>query len=485
MDRFFAYAKPEEVGIRSEHVQDFIVKLDAYDLCMHSVLLIRRGKLVAQAYYAPFTAKTLHRMFSVTKSFTSLAIGLLQEEGKLSLDHQIADYFPEKLPNQGLHPYLRETTIRDMLIMASPHATTTYQRRPVEDWVQSFFAVEPTHPPGTIFSYDTSSSHTLAALVEKLAGMPLLDYLRKRFLDQIGFSKEAYILTDPMGVSMGGSGLMATPLDVAKVAWLVLRGGAYRGLRYLPQDYIKDAVSKQIDSSLREERMDGRQGYGYQFWRVRHNGFAMLGMGGQYALCFPDQDLLLVTTGDIQGVPFGRTAVFDAFFDEILANLEDRPLEPNQGAWERLDTALKGAAMKPLRGPENAALAAQINGKIYRVSPNKLGIEQVFLSFEADKGTLHYTDQQGSHQLDFGLNAHLISTFPHYNLQCATSAAWLDRNNLLLRSCLIDYEIGMMTIQLCFDHDRATVLLKRNVEIGGTSLLRDTLVFNLLQEEQS
>src|SRR5690554_6067515 len=147
MDRFFAYAKPEEVGIRSEHVQDFIVKLDAYDLCMHSVLLIRRRKLVAEAYYAPFTAKTLHRMFSVTKSFTSLAIGLLQEEGKLSLDHQIADYFPEKLPNQGLHPYLRETTIRDMLIMASPHATTTYQRRPVEDWVQSFFAVEPTHPP--------------------------------------------------------------------------------------------------------------------------------------------------------------------------------------------------------------------------------------------------------------------------------------------------------------------------------------------------
>ena len=205
MGGFFERAMPEEVGIQSEHIQNFIEKLAAYDLCMHSILLIRHGKLVAETYYAPYTADTLHRMFSITKSFTSLAIGLLREEGKLFLDHKIIDYFPEKLPDGGVHPYLAEVTIKDMLRMASPHQNTTYKLNPEVDWVKSFFLVEPSHLPGTIFSYDTSSSHILAALAEKLSGRPLLEYLRLRFLDDIGFSRNAYVISDPMGVSMGGN----------------------------------------------------------------------------------------------------------------------------------------------------------------------------------------------------------------------------------------------------------------------------------------
>ena len=121
------------------------------------------------------------------------------------------DHFAEKLPLGGPSPELARLTIRDMLRMATPYNGTTYKRRPTKDWVGSFFTARTDHEPGSFFCYDTSSSHTLCALVEKRMGRPLLDVLRREALDAIGFSEQSYCIRDPMGISQGGSGLMATP----------------------------------------------------------------------------------------------------------------------------------------------------------------------------------------------------------------------------------------------------------------------------------
>ena len=139
-------------------------------------------------------------MFSITKSFVSMAIGCLAEESKLKLDDKIVDYFPEKQPESGTYKYTAMLTIRDMLKMKTCHTKTTYKNPGVTDWVGSFFTTKPTHVPGTVFSYDTSSTHVLGALVEKLSGMTILDYLRSKGLDELGFSKDAHILTDPQGM---------------------------------------------------------------------------------------------------------------------------------------------------------------------------------------------------------------------------------------------------------------------------------------------
>ena len=204
MAEFFPKASPESVGICSQSVMDFFDRLEANDVCMHSVLIIRDGKLAVETYYHPYQADTLHRMFSVTKSFTSLAIGLLAEEGRISLDDKIIDYFPEKLPAKGVHPYTAKITIRNMLMMATAHAGTTISGHRIRLGEELLYRTS--YPSArTLFHYDTSASHTLCGLVEKLTGMPLLDYLRTKFLDEIGFSKDAYILHDPVGVSMGGS----------------------------------------------------------------------------------------------------------------------------------------------------------------------------------------------------------------------------------------------------------------------------------------
>ena len=168
---------PETTGISASCIMDTLREIDQKGIFLHSFLLWKSDNLVAEGYYAPVKRNDLHRMFSVTKSFVSIAIGLLQEECRLTLDDPIVKFFPEYVPDPAqAHPWLLATTIRDMLSMRSCHATTTYDKFSSKtDWVASFFTVPPTHKPGTVFHYDTSATHTLCALVEKLSGMTMLD----------------------------------------------------------------------------------------------------------------------------------------------------------------------------------------------------------------------------------------------------------------------------------------------------------------------
>lgn len=182
---------PETTGISASCIMDTLREIDQKGIFLHSFLLWKSDNLVAEGYYAPVKRNDLHRMFSVTKSFVSIAIGLLQEECRLTLDDPIVKFFPEYVPDPAqAHPWLLATTIRDMLSMRSCHATTTYDKFSSKtDWVASFFTVPPTHKPGTVFHYDTSATHTLCALVEKLSGMTMLDYLRKKSLMRLAFQK--------------------------------------------------------------------------------------------------------------------------------------------------------------------------------------------------------------------------------------------------------------------------------------------------------
>lgn len=154
-------------------------RLQKKQVPMHSFLLMRHDTLIAEGYYAPYQKDTLHRMFSISKSFTSIAIGLLEAEGKLSLDDPIVSYFPDKIP-ANVHPWIAAMTIRDMLMMRTCHAATTYKVDMKSDWVESFFTVPPTHPAGKLFHYDTSSAHTLSALVERPFGQPMLGLSQRK-----------------------------------------------------------------------------------------------------------------------------------------------------------------------------------------------------------------------------------------------------------------------------------------------------------------
>lgn len=456
----FESIKPEAAGIASSRLINFAKRLENQNIPMHSIIIMRHGKICMETYYAPYTKDTLHRMFSVTKSMVSLAIGLLADEGKISLDDHIADYFPEKLPETGAHPYLKMLTIRQMLTMQTCHDKNAYKIHGTPDWVGAFFTVTPDHVPGTNFSYDTASTHTLGALVEKLTGMDLLDYLRLKFLDEIGFSKEAFILKDPSGkVSMGGSGMCALPRDILKVMYVVSKGGCINGKQLLPADYIKEATVKHSDPYGKSGTFEEMQGYGYQIWMTTHNGYAFYGMGGQLAVYYPDKDIILVTTSDTQGRQGGVQCIYDAFYEEVYNHLDETSDTPDD-----YDSFVKFENSRQLLvepGEYNSALMEIINNRTYEFDSNPCGVGQLSLSFSKDSGVLNFTNNTGKHSIQFGLGKNIIQEFPDYNFKCAASAAFRTENSLLIKVQIIDTAIGNMYICLSFTDNYITVMMRK------------------------
>lgn len=458
MDRLaFEYSKPESVGVSSQWIQSFLDRIEGSHLPLHSFILMKDDKIIAETYYAPYKADTLHRMFSVTKSFVSIAIGLLEAEGKLSIDDKIIDLFPEKLPEGEIHPYLGELTIKNMLKMSTCHKMTTYKAPGVTDWVGSFFTTPPSHAPGTTFSYDTSSTHTLCALVEKLTGMKMLDYLRTKFLGEIGFSQEAYVVEAPGGESLGGSGLMSTPMDLLKFMYVISKDGCVNGKQLLPKDYVKAATAWQIDTYGKGATWEEMQGYGYQFWRTSHNGFCCYGMGGQYACYYPDENIILVTTADTQGRGGGTQLIFDAFYQEIYDKIGTR--------WENedidLDKYLASRTLGHIEGKNTSPILCEINKVKYVLDDNVKGFKWITLSLDGEEGNLQYETQEGVFTLPLAIGSNKIIQFPKYDFKAAVSGAFRDNNTFLIKANIVDECVGNVYIQLVFKDDAVTVLMRK------------------------
>lgn len=465
----FETARPEEVGVSSQNLIDFLQRLEQVHIPMHSVIMMRHDKVILETYYKPYERNTLHRMFSITKSFVSIAIGLLEEEGKLSLDDQIIKYFPEKLPPEGVHPYIEAMTIRDMLRMASAHDKTTFKTMKIDDWVKTFFVVKPNHVPGTCFSYDTSSTHTLSALVEKLSGMELLNYMRSKFLDALDFSKDAYCLKDPVGVSMGGSGLMATPYDILKVMYVIAHEGSYKGTQLLPAKYIKEATTKQIDNYGKSATFEEMQGYGYQFWCTTHNGIVCYGMAGQLSLYLPDKDIILVTTADTLGRQGGVQLIYDAFWDTIYSKLDQEPTKAMSENYKLSDEAflnyVNSREIMHVEGSITSPTAQSVVGKNFILDENPMGFTAITLSLDLDneskQGEFIYTNKTGQHSLKFCIGSNQIQQFPDYNYKTAVSAAWRTEDTFLIKAHIIDECIGNIFIQLVFKEDTVTLMMRK------------------------
>lgn len=309
---------PEKAGLSEELTERFLTSLEEKNAGMDSVLLLRDGRILLEKYWAPYDKDKNHRMYSVGKSFTAIAIGLLAADQKLTLEDDICDYFPDKLPEK-VHPWIKEMKVKHLLMMSTAHKETTYKNYD-GDWVESFFHVEPDHRPGTVFSYDTSATHVLCALVQRLAGKDMLQFLREKVLDEIGFTSHEW-LKDEAGVVRGGDGLYCTSRDLAAVAQLCMDGGVYHGKQLIPPHYLKEMLSVQI-STAHKLAYDERFGYGYQVWGNREKGgFTFYGMGGQLAVCFPNKRFMLVTTGNMTERSKDIHLIYESFYEVIYPRL--------------------------------------------------------------------------------------------------------------------------------------------------------------------
>lgn len=472
MDR--KISTPEAQGIPSWALEKLLKRLEEHRIPLHSILIARHGHLVLEAYSRPYGREILHRMFSQTKSLTSLAVGLLISDGVLSLQDKICDYFPEYLPGE-VHPWMEKMTIEHMLMMETCHNRTTYDMNSTtENWVRSFFQTPPTHCPGTVFLYDTSSSHTLCALVEKLTGEKMLDFLKRRVLREIGFSEESYIMEDPFGTSMGGSGLMAKPMDMMRVGLMLMNHGRHPddygkkdGRQVYPQEYLEKALAFQVSTTMNSL---SDKGYGYYFWQVPGDGFGMLGMGSQETRCYPKEDVVVVVTADTQGMQNGSDIIFQDIFAEVFEHLSDGPLPEDRSAYEALAERSTRQALPVLTDWSGENCQAEVDQVEYFFYPNRQGFRKMCFSVGtgsyANKwGSLIYENESGCHRLKFGFGWNLCGQFPEYDQRYMASAAWCESNTLYIRIYLVDESLAAVHIKLNFQEDgHLTVFMQKTEE---------------------
>jgi len=472
---FLKASSPESLGIPSSAILNFLERIDRQQTCMHGFLLLRKGKIAAEGYWAPYTENSMHRMYSVSKSFVSMAIGLMIDEGKLTLNDRVADFFKDKV-SENLHPYLTETTIRDLLIMATPHNSTSYSFND-NDWAATFFQTEPSHPPGTVFSYDTAGTVILNTIVERVSGLPFLEYMRKKLLDPIGVSKDVWCIKTPEGTSWGGSGVICRLRDMARMAYMCMNKGRWNDTQLISEEYIEAATSKQIDNSIK-----GGCGYGYQIWMTESNGFAFRGMGSQLAFCFPDKDLLFTCISDTQGSGVSGSGamgagISDSFYEEIFNKIQDSSLPEDTNSYNMLKNKIESLKILPQRGSLTSTFQQKINGMWYNLSKNRMGILKTRFVFKGDIGVWEYENATGEHQFVFGIGKIIAGSFPQNNYygekigtisgkcyDCLSSAAWVEEHKLNMLVYVTDIYLGSLRMSFSFKGNEISIQMIKVAE---------------------
>ncbi len=476
---------PEQAGISSKSVTKFIHKLEERGLYTHGMLMMRGDDIFAEAYWAPYHKESIHRMYSQTKSFVGIAIGLLLEEGKLKLDDPIASYFPEKI-NKTLHPWLAEQTIRQMLTMETTGMSANWfsDKTAIDRTEHYFRTMDVLHPAGTYWQYDSPGSQVLSSLVEKLSGMTLLEYLKQKLFNTMGTFRTAKMLKTRNEDSFGDSSMLCTLRDIASFGRLLMKGGIHNGERLMDADYIREATSPVVDNDENGFSQGFHLGYGYQIWQAPRGGFAFVGMGCQVTICLPQYDFLFTCTADDQGhqgayeTPY--PLVITAVYDFIVDFLEDKPLPDDPESYAEYLDLSQGMKLKHLPGMVDSPFSKDIDGVTYLCDENPTGITEFSFRFGPDNtGELHYTNAQGKKVLSFGLGKNVFGKFPQlgysrehagspttdgFMYDCAVSAAWRERQKLLLKVQIIDEYLGNFIAIFCFRDNHCTVRMAKTAE---------------------
>ncbi len=333
----------ESQGVDPEGISAFLDALEAAsDIEPHSLIVLRHGQVVAEGWWSPYDAQQPHLLYSLSKSFASTALGLAVGEGLVDLDATVLSYFPE-LDADVTDPRSRAMRVRHVAAMASGHLSETLERAlandPV-DLVRGFLLVPPEREPGTVFAYNQPCTYTLAAIVQRLSGQTLVEYLRPRLLDPLGIGQVGW-QQHPSGQDLGFTGLHATTDAIARLGLLYLRRGVWDGTRLLSEAWVAEATSKQVDNPD-EPNPDWSQGYGFQFWMARH-GYRGDGAYGQFCLVLPEQDAVVAITAATQNMQ----GILDAVWAHLLPAMGAEALEPSPAA-PALTERLAGLALPPL-----------------------------------------------------------------------------------------------------------------------------------------
>ena len=394
---------------------------------LHSLMVLRHGHVVAEGWWAPHTPERTRLLYSLSKSFTSTALGFALEEGRFGLDDTVLSHFPE-LDAEITDPRSRSVTLRHLASMASGHDRDMREEvlaRDPQEPVRGFLLIPPDGEPGSIFAYSQPCTYTLAAIIQRTVGMRLSAYLRPRLFDPLGIGEVGW-LTWPPGREQGFSGLFARTEDAAKLGQLYLRRGRWGEGQLLGEGYVEQATSRQI-ATPNQENLDWRQGYGFQFWMARH-GYRGDGAFGQFCVVLPAHDAVVATTAGTEAMQ----AVLDNLWEHLLPGLGTR--DADDGAQRELDQRLGHLRLPACAAKPSPPRWEDWTGRPFPVAPGAEGAPAAPLTSvelrNADRG-LEVTIAEPANALTFPVGAGdwLVSAPRDRHgdaVPVATSGGWLD-----------------------------------------------------------
>ena len=373
-------AIPETVGVDSNVIAKTIKDLDEKFNRVDGVMILRDGKVIGEAWRAPNGPTIPHALYSLSKSFCSTAVGFAVSEGKLSVDQKMVEFFPEDLP-ENPDPRLKDVRVKDLLTMSCGHANepmppemiaTTYGLQPIlsdekPTWVQRFLAHKIEYEPGEHFMYNTTGTYMCSAIVQKAVGEKIVDYLQPRLFDPLHIDPP-YWEESPQGINKGGTGLFLKTEDIAKFGQLLLQKGMWNGEQLIPAAWIDEATTGHVSNGSNPES-DWAQGYGYQFWRCRHNCYRGDGMYSQFCFVMPDQNIVVAINSDCNNYQ----GILNVLFDNLLAIQGSDALPENPAAYAALQEVEK--SLQPKEGESgsgvvsltipSAAMKRDVNYRVY------------------------------------------------------------------------------------------------------------------------
>ncbi|MCC2032397.1 serine hydrolase domain-containing protein [Microbacterium allomyrinae] len=293
MTELLPRSRPEDQGVPSAALARLVTALDEIQH-VHTATVIRHGHVVLEATWEPYDRDAPHAMYSVSKSFTSMAVGLAIDEGLFALDDRVAELLPDLMPAESsLH--LDAMRVRHLLTMSTGHDAEPQDWG--EDWGRTALAAPIVHEPGSHWLYNTPATYLLSEIVQHRSGMRVRDFLEPRLFAPLGIDTPWW-LQSPTGVDAGGFGLMLRAEELAVFGQLLLQRGEWQGRSLVPASWIDTATSAQIANGTGNAG-DWGQGYGFQFWRCRHGAYRGDGAFGQYVVVMPEQDAVVVITGGL------------------------------------------------------------------------------------------------------------------------------------------------------------------------------------------
>jgi CubicO group peptidase (beta-lactamase class C family) len=395
-------SNPEAEGVSSKEIIQFLDAISESNHEFHSFMILRHGKVVAEGWWKPYEANLKHTMYSVSKSFTATAVGFAVAEKRISVNDKVISFFPADLPDT-VSTYLSELRIKDLLSMSvgqTPDPTGDIGGKN-DNWIKAFFNTPILYQPGSKFLYNSAATYMLSAIVQKVTGERILNYLQPRLFDPLGITGIDWEVS-PQKINSGGWGLRLKTEDMAKFGQLFLQKGNWKGKQVLPRSWVEEASTMKIEqdptaTQARKDSSDWLQGYCYQMWRSRNNAYRADGAFGQFIIVLPEKDAVVVITSETTNMQ----GEFNLVWKYLLPAFKPGKIAADPTALSQLKKKTSSLTL-PMVVSTASPTETKISGKPLKIVENENHSDNISFQFQNGVCKLTVNNDSAQYSLSFG-----------------------------------------------------------------------------------